>query len=107
MTENTTGFHPIYDDSTHYVSNNRRKSDPTIEILNGIQADVHVLKEQMQFHEMHSDHHKYISLLLKKEEQKIAFRQAIIEKTLSSLIWVFLCGIGYAVLDSLKDYFKG
>lgn len=40
-----------------------------------------------------------LRLLIKKQEQSIALRQAIIEKSLTSLIWSGIVGIGYVFLN--------
>lgn len=51
---------------------------------------------------IHEKHHQYITTLIEKEQQKIAFRQAVIEKTTASLIWSAIVGIGYAILNYIK-----
>ena len=51
---------------------------------------------------IHEKHHQYITTLIEKEQQKIAFRQAVIEKTTASLIWSAIVGLGYAVFNYLK-----
>lgn len=44
-------------------------------------------------------HEKWIQ----KEEQRIAFRQAIIDKSLASLVWAGLVFLGYAVWNYTKQ----
>jgi hypothetical protein len=40
-----------------------------------------------------------IRLLIKKQEQSIELRQAIIEKSLTSLVWSGVVGLGYILLN--------
>jgi hypothetical protein len=40
-----------------------------------------------------------IRLLIKKQEQSIALRQAIIEKSLTSLVWSGVVGLGFILLS--------
>jgi hypothetical protein len=54
----------------------------------------------------HIDHHNYIEVLIKKEEQRIAFRRAIIEKTLGALLWSAITGAGVLLLQVLKDHWR-
>ena len=56
--------------------------------------------------DLHQKHHEYIDTLLKKEEQRIAFRKAVIEKTLSSLIWSALVGAVTLLINTFKDHWK-
>lgn len=43
-------------------------------------------------------------MAIQKEAQTLDFRKAVIEKTLSSLIWAGIVGIGYIFLDFLKNH---
>jgi hypothetical protein len=40
-----------------------------------------------------------IRLLIRKQEQSIALRQAIIEKSLTSLVWSGIVGLGFILLS--------
>ena len=48
--------------------------------------------------DLNEDEVRAIRLLIKSQEQSIALRQAIIEKSLTSLIWSGIVGLGYMVL---------
>ena len=52
---------------------------------------------------IHEKHHQYITTLIEREQQRMAFRQAVIEKTTSSLIWSIIVGIGLALWNQLKN----
>lgn len=43
----------------------------------------------------------YLDLLIEREKSRASFRQAVIEKTIASLIWAMLVGLGYSVLHYL------
>ena len=56
--------------------------------------------------ELHHQQHEFLSLLIEREKQKIAFRKAVIEKTTSSLIWSGFVGLGITMWAGLKDHLK-
>ncbi len=51
----------------------------------------------------HSEEHQWVKLAIKKEAQSIAVRQAIIEKSLASLVWAGLCFIGLLVWNYISN----
>lgn len=46
----------------------------------------------------------WVKLAIHKQEQSIALRQAIIEKTLASLVWAVILGFGYVIFDFFKSH---
>lgn len=50
------------------------------------------------------DERRWVRLAIEKEVQSIAFRRAVINKTISSLIWSAFIGLGYLLLDFLKNH---
>jgi hypothetical protein len=50
------------------------------------------------------DEQRWVRMAIEREAQSIALRKAIIEKTLTSLIWMIVVGIGYVFLDFLRDH---
>ena len=50
------------------------------------------------------DEVRWVKLAIHKQEQSIALRQAIIEKTLGGLVWAAIVGFGYIVFDFLKNH---
>ena len=50
------------------------------------------------------DEVRWVKLAIHKQEQSIALRQAIIEKTLASLIWACIVGFGYLIFDFFKNH---
>ena len=46
------------------------------------------------------DEQLWVRLAIKKEAQSIALRRAIIEKSLSGLVWAGVVGIGYGVKEA-------
>ena len=47
---------------------------------------------------------QWVRLAIQKEAQSIKLRQAVIEKTLAGLVWSGLAGLGYVVIDFLKNH---
>lgn len=52
------------------------------------------------------DEQTWVRLAIVKQEQSIKLRQAVIEKSLTSLIWSGLAGMGYLLLDFARNGFK-
>ena len=50
------------------------------------------------------EEHEWVKLAIKREAQSIALRQAVIEKSLTSLIWAVIVGAGYVLLDFAKNH---
>lgn len=46
----------------------------------------------------------WVRMAIQREAQSSEFRKAIIEKTLGGLIWAGIVGIGYVMLDFLKNH---
>lgn len=46
---------------------------------------------------------QWVRLAIKAESRKIRFRDAVIEKTLGSLVWSGIAGLGFLVIDYLKN----
>ncbi len=46
----------------------------------------------------------WVRLAIQKEAQSIKLRRAVIEKTLSGLVWSAIIGLGYVFLDFLKNH---
>jgi ethanolamine utilization cobalamin adenosyltransferase len=65
--------------------------DNNMEILNRRKTDGDVDEET------HTLHHTFIKVLIDKENQRIAFRKNVIEKTTASLIWSFIVFLGMAI----------
>jgi hypothetical protein len=47
---------------------------------------------------------RWVRLAIERQEQSIKLRQAIIEKTLSGLVWAALAGLAYIVFDFAKNH---
>lgn len=45
---------------------------------------------------------RWVRLAIKREAQSVAFRQSIIDKTMTALLWSFLLGVGKLIYDGLK-----
>ena len=45
---------------------------------------------------------RWVRMAIQREAQSIELRRAIIEKSLGSLVWSAIVGLGYLLLDYLK-----
>lgn len=59
-----------------------------------------------QFGGIHADQHRYIESLIAREEKRAKFRDAVIEKTLASLVWSGVVAIAIACWSYVKDHLK-
>jgi hypothetical protein len=61
----------------------------------------------LQFKSVNSltdEEQRWVRMAIEKEAQSIALRKAIIEKTLTSLIWMLVVGVGYVLFDFAKQH---
>ena len=49
-----------------------------------------------------ADEHHWVKLAIKREAQSIAFRQSVIDKSLTGLVWALIAGLGVMA----KEYFS-
>lgn len=63
-------------------------------------------KDKLMEQEVHEKHHEYIAALIERENQKVRFRQAIIEKSLVSLVWTAIIWTGSIFLEYFKSHWK-
>lgn len=47
---------------------------------------------------------RWVRMAIQREAQSIELRRAIIEKSLGSLAWSAIAGLGYLLLDYLKNH---
>ena len=47
---------------------------------------------------------QWVRLAIEAEARKIKFRDAVIEKTVTGLVWMALVGIGYLIVDFLRNH---
>lgn len=50
------------------------------------------------------EEHQWVKLAIQKEAQSIALRQAIIEKSITSVIWLIITGVGYMLVDFARTH---
>jgi len=50
------------------------------------------------------DETRWVKMAIQREAQSIELRKAIIEKTITGLIWAAIVGCGYILLDFLKSH---
>jgi hypothetical protein len=66
-----------------------------LEIASALQPTVVVLSDEET---------RWVKMAIQKEAQSIELRKAIIEKTLSGLVWFAIVGIGYLFVDFLRNH---
>jgi hypothetical protein len=54
--------------------------------------------------QLSDEEHQWVKMAIQKEAQSIALRQAIIEKSLSSLVWSAIVGLGIVLLEYLRNH---
>lgn len=70
------------------------------QLIADITAAIHsVPKKELTEEEM-----QWVRLAIAAEARKIKFRDAVIEKTLTGLVWSCVLGLGYVLLDFFKGH---
>ena len=74
--------------------------------IDGLERDMHqtvtrAVKDAMPNALLSDEEHPWLQLAIKQKTQSIAFRQSVIDKTLTGLVWALILGVGVI----LKEYF--
>ena len=67
-------------------------------------AEIAVALQALPKKELTEDELQWVRLAIAAEARKIKFRDAVIEKSLTGLIWSFIVGCGYVLLDFLRTH---
>lgn len=62
------------------------------------------VREAVIENSLSADERQWVRLAIQKEAQSIKLRQAIIEKTLSGLVWAAIAGLAILVGDYFKNH---
>jgi hypothetical protein len=80
----------------------RRKSTLTEEDRTAIAVQLNELLRDAPGLHLSDDEQRWVRMAIKKEAQSIAFRNAVIEKSLGGLVWAGIAFAGYLMLEFLK-----
>jgi hypothetical protein len=61
-----------------------------------------VVTESLKEHSLSPEEQHWVRLAIKREARIEEFRSAVIEKTLSGILWAAVVGIGYAIWSYLE-----
>lgn len=64
------------------------------------------IKDEMTLFQGHDNSHIFLSALMEREAKRVKFRDAVIEHSLSSLVWSMLVATALGIWAYLKDHFK-
>lgn len=67
-------------------------------------AEITQAIQQVPRQELTPDELQWVRLAIEAEARKIKFRDAVIEKSLTGLVWLAICGVGYVFLDFAKNH---
>jgi hypothetical protein len=67
-------------------------------------AEIAAAIQSSKKYELTEEELQWVKLAISAQARKIRFRDAVIEKSLTGLVWAGLVGIGYIVLDFLKNH---
>lgn len=81
---------------------NERRIDQLRSDLPGQIRDA--LDSVMAAHMLSEDERQWVRLAIQREAQSVKLRQAIIEKSLTGLIWAGIVGLGTVVYEYLKNH---
>lgn len=73
-------------------------------VLRTVQTTVQELQQQHQPACLSAEEQSWVRLALAREARREALQRAIIEKSLTGLVWAALVGFGFLVLDFLRNH---
>ena len=62
------------------------------------------VREAMPTALLNAEEYRWVQLAIKREAQTIAFRQSVIDKTLTGLVWALIVGLGVLVKEYLAAH---
>ena len=65
-----------------------------------------VVVEAVEVHPLSNEELQWVSMAIKAEAERAELRKAIIEKTLASLLWAAIVGVGILIWTGIKDHIK-
>lgn len=77
--------------------------------IDGLERDMHqtvvrAVKEAMPNALLNAEEYRWVQLAIRGEAQRIAFRQSVIDKTLTGLVWALILGVGIMVKEYLSSH---
>jgi len=66
-------------------------------------ADLTVALQAVPKKELTEEEMQWVRLAIAAEARKIKFRDAVIEKSLTGLVWACVVGVGYVFMDFLQN----
>lgn len=67
-------------------------------------AEIAIALGSARTNELTEEERQWVRLAIAAEARKIKFRDAVIEKTITGLVWAGVLGIGYIFVDFLKNH---
>ena len=67
-------------------------------------AEIAAAIQSFKRHELSEEELQWVRLAISAEARKIRFRDAVIEKSITGLVWAGIVGVGYIFLDFLKNH---
>jgi hypothetical protein len=67
-------------------------------------AEIAAAIQSVKGYELSEEELQWVRLAISAEARKIRFRDAVIEKSITGLVWAGIVGIGYILLDFLKNH---
>lgn len=67
-------------------------------------AEIAAAVQSAQRHELTEEELQWVRLAIAAQARKIRFRDAVIEKSLTGLVWAAIVGVGYVFLSFLKNH---
>lgn len=85
----------------HYRGADRRRAVDIDEI---VQRTVRTTVQELHNACLAPDEQNWVRLAIAREARREKLQQAIIEKSLTGLVWAAVVGLGYLFLDFLKNH---
>ena len=68
------------------------------------QTVTRAVKEAMPTALLNAEEYRWVQLAIRREAQSIAFRQSVIDKTLTGLVWALIVGMGIMVKEYMTAH---
>ena len=90
--------------SETYDGPERRRRSDEVDIDELVQRTVRTTVEQLHQSCLNNEEQSWVRLALAREARREQLQRAIIEKSLTGLVWAAVVGLGYLILDFAKNH---
>ncbi len=86
---------------------NDQQEEKLDRLLDLIKETVVEKKTDKEYREAHSEEHRYLRAMIKRQEANAEFKRSVAQKVISGGVWACIVSIFFASVFTIKSYLNG